>query len=239
MLFDPVGKGRAGNDSLMHHRCGALQDQVNGAGLIQAVHSAASFSVAPTRRTFAAPGGGSAGGSSGTPYQPAWAAQQAPGHGVMPWRAAAMHYPAHQGPAAAYSAPPPWVGAPGQALPPQQWAYGTGAAGISPEQQRAMYYLQQQQQQQQRAALYQQQQQAFLQQQQYQYQYQQQYLDCEEQLHAKEALPQVPVALDPSGRPFKVSFEALRQLMPTKQLMLQCTELTTHKVPHKIALLLL
>jgi hypothetical protein len=63
-----------------------------------------------------------------------------------------------------------------------------------------MYYLQQQQRQQ--AALYQQQQ-AFLQQQ----QYQQQYPDSEDPVYAKEPLPQVPVALDPSGRPFKVNLE--------------------------------
>jgi hypothetical protein len=71
---------------------------------------------------------------------------------------------------------------------PQQWA---GYSGLTEEQQQAMYL----------------QCQAFYQQQQQQYQAQQQ---CQQDLHPdepyflREPVPQVPVALDPLGRPFKV-----------------------------------
>ena len=153
-----------------------LQDQVSAtAGLIPAVHSAASFSVSPNRH-------------AGMPRAWRQAPQQAPpGYYAMP--AAGM---------------PPGAAA---AIAPQQWGgYVPAAGSLSEQQQQALYYQQQYQFFQQQ---YQQQYQAEYQALQQLLQQQQQDLHPDEPYFIREPIPQVPVALDPSGRPFKASLGLL------------------------------
>lgn len=197
-----------------------------GAGLIPAVHSAASFTVAPGRRGYPAPG--SAGSISwraaSFPTNQAYLQQQVqPGGYFMPapqqmpgaWPGQPMAMPQQWGPPAGgpamrYAAQPPL--APTAAPDPASGQEGPApyqAQQLTPEQQQALYYQQlQAQHQQQQAYMWQAQQQAMY--------YQQaqmaaraqaaaQGLHADEPLFAREPMPQVPVALDPSGRPFKAS----------------------------------
>ena len=163
-------------------RCDAQEERMSGPGLIPAVHhSAANFSVmAPAR-------GG---------HQPAWAA---PPPGAPAW-------PMHHAPPAGYFMPPPlgagpWAGPPGM-VAPLQWdaaagmpAAGAGAGG-APDQQQLAAYRQYQQQ----VLAYQAQAQLAAQ----QAAWQAAAAHDDEPLYVREPMPQVPVALDPSGRPFKV-----------------------------------
>lgn len=170
------------------------------------MHSAASFSVAAPSRPS---------------HQPAWA-QHAPGGGPTPgWRSASLPQQQMAGPYAPL--PPgagPWAGAP----LPLQWGPpppGAPYGGLSEDQrqqQLAMMYQQQAAaafyyQQQAAAAQYYeqyhhqqalQQQQALAHQQQLAAQQAGGYMHADEPLVARELPPPIPIALDPSGRPFKV-----------------------------------
>lgn len=179
-----------------------LQDQVSStAGLIPAVHSLAAFTAAPPGRA----------------HQPGWAqhpqfapfmAGAAPGWGVP------TGGPPAQGPAAHYGGVPPmaWVG-PDLAPPqcdPVMAGYSPAAATLPPEQQQALLYQQQ--------AVFMQQQASYYQQaaavQQYMRQAQQAQprqhggaavAHADEPVFTREPPPVLPIALDASGRPFKVS----------------------------------
>lgn len=201
---------------------------MGGAGLIPAVHSAASFTVAPGRRGYPAPGsaGSPAWHAASLPTHSAHLLQQAPAGYYMPgpqpvpgaWAgqpmAMAQQWGAQAvGPAMRYG--PPLPQQPGAAPDPaasRQAAAQYQAQELSAEQQQALYY-QQLQAQQQQAYMWQAQQSQFLMYQQAAAQAQMaaqaqaaaQALHADEPLFAREPMPQVPVALDPSGRPFKAS----------------------------------
>lgn len=128
-----------------------------------------------------------------------------------------------------------WQGQPMAAMPPGQWgmpagpgaATGGGAGGLSAEEQAAAALYQQQ-------AWYLQQMQAAQAAQAYYYQQARQAaamgqamgqvgqgeaaLHADEPLFAKQPMPAVPVALDPSGRPFKVSYWSLSGVFPASAL---------------------
>lgn len=203
---------------------------MGGAGLIPAIHWAASFTVAPGRRSYPAPGSaGSRWQPAAQPAHPACLQQQmAPGGYFMPapqqvpgtWAGQPMAMPPPWGmpaggPAMRYAAQPPQVpldAAPGPA-PGQQGPAPYQAQDLTAGQQQALYDQQLQAQQAQQAYMWQAQQQQMLYYQQAQVQMAAvraqavaQGLHADEPLFAREPMPQVPVALDPSGRPFKASF---------------------------------
>lgn len=193
-----------------------------GAGLIPAIHSAASFTVAPGRRGYppGPPAAGVAwrGGPSPShqpyPRQPVQAGgyfMAAPVQAQGLWAGHPMAVPQWGAPAGGAAMrygplPPQAPGAAPEAAPGQQ-APSQQAAMFDPQQ--ALFYQQLQAQQQQsymQQAAYYQQAQAQAQMAaaaHAQVQAQAQGLHADEPLFAREPMPQVPIALDASGRPFK------------------------------------